>query len=195
MKGTYVMAACLLLIVTVAALSQTEQSRFKRDDLQDVPHFLGLVRRSWLSNRMPTSNSRPGRVADSGLGVYLTRKSFLGRPSSLIRADKTLENALKIKYVFALWKNTKTKPHLSNEGNTSHGSLSSPHRIRRSTVTGMSQSENSDVDIPRDQYEIVHVYKRGWLKRKWKQVKKVLKVIEDAKTIYTIGTAAVSVVG
>ncbi|KAK3785700.1 hypothetical protein RRG08_055531 [Elysia crispata] len=36
----------------------------------------------------------------------------------------------------------------------------------------LSQSENSDVDIPRDQYEIVHVYKRGWLKRKWKKIKK-----------------------
>ncbi|KAK3761320.1 hypothetical protein RRG08_065031 [Elysia crispata] len=52
----------------------------------------------------------------------------------------------------------------------------------------LSQSENSDVDIPRDQYEIVHVYKRGWLKRKWKKIKKVLKVI-------TIGAAAIEVVG
>ncbi|KAK3743273.1 hypothetical protein RRG08_019247 [Elysia crispata] len=50
MKGTYVMAACLLLIVTVAALSQTEEGRFRRDDPQDVPHL--LVRRSWLSNKL-----------------------------------------------------------------------------------------------------------------------------------------------
>ncbi|KAK3763127.1 hypothetical protein RRG08_001313 [Elysia crispata] len=58
-------------------------------------------------------------------------------------------------------------------------------------VAALSQSENSDVDIPRDQDEIVHVYKRGWLKRKWKKIKKVLKVISDAKTLYT----AITVVG
>ncbi|KAK3769044.1 hypothetical protein RRG08_065880 [Elysia crispata] len=50
MKGTYVMAACLLLIVTVAALPQTEEGRFRRDDPQAVPHL--LTRRSWLSNKV-----------------------------------------------------------------------------------------------------------------------------------------------